>query len=243
MEAYTNIAPLFNLPVELIYPAPVWSLDRRKSMLRAENEHYSTGRGTKRRDAAELNVRDVSDWITALLHERPAAARVKRQRLAGAAGLYTYLGRCAPGMLDLRSKIRAGISWLVEHGPATGWGVANQKWATESTSNFTPYYIPRGSLYVAERWVRVALQVARLVGLFAALAARLSPAPRSPEAEPPTGKKQDSVPSREERDSTGSRTQSAPNRGGPPRSLRELIDRARAKQPPEWKPPAQEPPR
>jgi hypothetical protein len=243
VEAYSNISEVFKLPVSFTYPVPVWSLARRKTMLRDENDHYRTGRGTRRRDAAELNVRDMLAWMRALLHEQPVRGRVKRQSLVGSSSLYTQLGRCSPGMFDLRGKIRAGISWLVEHGPASGWAVPNREYATESTSNFTPYYIPRGSLYVAERWVRIGVQVARLVHLFSSLLARLSPAPRSPEAETPTAKKQDSVPTRQERDSTGSRTQSEASRGGPPESVRAVIERARAKQPPECRPPEQEGPR
>jgi hypothetical protein len=228
-EAYSNVTELFNLPVQLCYPAPVWPLDRRKTILRDENPNYTTGRTLRRRDAAELNVRDVLGWIAAVLHEQPFAARVKHQALPGATGLYRHLGRCAPGMLDLRGKIRAGISWLVEHGPASGWALPNREWSSESTSNFTPYYVPRGSLYVAERWVRVALFVARLVRLFVALAGRVSPAPRSPEAEPPTAKTGDSVPTREARDSTGYRTHSPTDRGGPPRSLAEVLADVRRK--------------
>lgn len=229
MEAYRNVAGLFNLPEQLAYPVPVWPLARRKLILRDENPNFTTGRTLRRRDAAELNVRDVLGWITALLHEQPFAARVKRQALPGAVGLYRHLGPCAPGMLDLRGKIRAGISWLVEHGPASGWALPNREWASESTSNFTPYYVPRGSLYVAERWVRVALFVARLVRLFVALASRVSPAPRSPEAKPPTVKKQDSVPTREARESTGYRTHSPRDGTGLPPDAAAALERLRRK--------------
>lgn len=228
-EAYSNVAALFNLPSELAYPAPRWPLDRRKDMLREKNQNYGAGRTLPRRDAAELNVRDVSHWLTALLHERPVELRVKRQRLVGARGLYTRLGQCQPGMLDLRGKIRAGISWLVEHGPASGWALANRKFVTESTSNFTPWYIPRRSLHVAERWVRVALFVNRLVRLFAALATRLIPAPRSAATEPPTEKKQDSVPAVNGRQVRGTGISPPPERGGPPTALGDILDRLRRK--------------
>lgn len=229
MQAYSNVAAIFNLPVQLPVTPGVWTLEQRKARLRERNPNFTTGRSLKRRDAAELNVRDVQLWLDALLHGRAVSLRVKKRHQLVDAPLYVRLARCTPALLDLRAKIRAGVSWLVEHGPGSGWALPNPEWASESTSNFTPYYVPRANLYGAERWVRVAARVGQLVRLFVALLSKVSPAPRSARTEPHRQEQQEAVPTREEREAAGYRTHSPPERGGPPRSLADVLADVRRK--------------
>lgn len=104
MQAYSNVATIFNLPEQLTFTPGVWTLEQRKARLRERNPNFSTGRSLKRRDAAELNVRDVQGWLDALLHPRPFRAWVKKRHELVGAPLYVHLARCTPALLDLDRK-------------------------------------------------------------------------------------------------------------------------------------------
>lgn len=182
MEAYSKVAGVFNLPVQLSYRTPQHQLDDVRPMLRHRNRHHGTGRGVKRRDSAELGIRDVQAWLAALLDGRPGTWTVKKRKLTSGAGVYGRRDGLTPGLFQLRAHVRAGVSWLKEHGPASGWGLANADAGGETTSDFTPYYVPTRSRAAAEVWLRVALRVGRVVALFLALLGRVRPTPRGPEA-------------------------------------------------------------
>lgn len=229
MQAYpTATAQSNHFPV-LSYRAPSWTYEQSARITRSRNPRYSSTKGVRRRDRAEFRVGDVLTWIAALVHGRDGARTNRGDALVITRGLYTRLGHCTPGIWDLRTKIRARVSWLVANGPVSGWAVRPHGEATETKSKLTPWYIPTRSRAAAEVWARFARDTYRLVRLFAALLSKLRPAQRSPERTPQRQEPAKPVPTGEERDSTGCRSQSPPERGGPPRSLAQLLDDVRRK--------------
>jgi hypothetical protein len=179
MQGYPTVTPESNTFPQLMYRVPRWTMEQRRARLRWHNPRYKSRRGVRRRDHAELGVRDALLWIAALLRGQHAVTLPKGKTHELAPWLYQRMGAVTPAIWRLRCLIRERVSWIVVNGPASGWGVAQQVGEGETTSPFTPYYVPTGSRSAAEAWLRFVRRTEQMVRLVVALARKVRPTPRS----------------------------------------------------------------
>jgi len=209
MEAYRNVAGVFNLALPPALPRLVRSYEARRALFTHRNPNYKHGRGTKRRQRREYYVRDVMLWRAALLageHVRVGKYRLRRtwrELVSGA------LPKMTAATSATRAHARDLMGQLVEHGPWNGWGVQQPPRSGPGEDRATPYAVPKASEKCWRWWRQLARELARVLLHLDVILSRVIPLHGTPVELPPRGERQSFARPSPREDGTGCRDRSA----------------------------------
>ena len=189
MEAYRNVAGLFNLAVSPALPRLVRSYAERLALFTHRNPNYKHGRGTKRRQRREYYVRDVMLWRAALLGGERVRVGKHRLRRSWRELVSGPLPKMTAATSATRAQARHLMGALVEHGPWNGWGVEQPPRSGPGADRATPYAVPKASEKCWRYWRHVAQELARLLLHLDMILSRAIPLHGTPVELPPRGER------------------------------------------------------
>lgn len=209
MEAYRNVAGLFNLAVPPALPRLVRSYEQRRALFTHQNPNYRHGRGTRRRQRREYYVRDVMLWRAALLGGELVRVGKYRLRHSWRELVAAPLSQMTAATSATRAQARHLMGALVEHGPWNGWGVEQPPRSGPGADRATPYAVPKASEKCWRWWRALARELARVLLHLDLLASRVIPLHGTPVELPPRGERQGFARPSPREDGTGYRDRSA----------------------------------
>lgn len=148
-------------------PAPTWSAAQRRAVMGRENPAFRDGSGQKRRQRREVKTKQT--------RARLAAALSGEHRYRGADdhlySLREILHAPVPaGRTELRTeqhRARVMLNLVVQHGPANGWGVAQEE-AAGAGEHHSPFIVAKTSEKKWRWWRAMAAGLFQLVAYIAA---------------------------------------------------------------------------
>src|SRR6266545_1648821 len=208
MEAYRNVAGLFNLAMPPALPRLVRSYEQRLALFTHHNPRYKHGRGTARRQSREYYVRDVMLWRAALLGGDHVRVGKHRLRATWRELVHAPLAKMTAATTASRTQARHLMGLLVEHGPWNGWGIDQPPRSGPGEARATPYAVPKASEKCWRWWRHVAQELGRLLLHLDVLRARAIPLHGTPVELPPRGERQSFARPSPREDGTGYRDRS-----------------------------------
>lgn len=194
MQAYPSTAALNKPDVAPAVPVLIRTYQERAQLFGEHNPSFKHGRGTKRRHRREVDTRQGLDARAAILRGAqtfPGAdgvARTWRELI------HANLDGRPPFLVGLRARARRLMDQISEHGPASGWGIAQPVAGAERNPKWTPYEVPKRSEKCWRWWRARRIELARLLRALAWLWGRAVPAHRTAhEGTPPV--RQEKLPS------------------------------------------------
>lgn len=209
MEAYRNVAGVFNLAVPPALPRLVRSYEERRALFTHRNPNYKHGRGTARRQRREYYVRDVMVWRAALLGGERVRVGKYRLRSSWRELVSAPLAQMTAATSATRAQARHLMGALIEHGPWNGWGVPQPERSGPGADRATPYAVPKASEKCWRWWRALARELARVLLHLDVLRSRAIPLHGTPVELPPRGERPAAHRPSPREDGTGCRDRSA----------------------------------
>jgi len=158
-------------------PVPPEVIERRRERFRrrGSKREPSLHPGRGRRHRREVRTRQLLALLAGQLAERGCEARVNLHGHTIHELLYAPIPDAPSWALALRMQGRELLSLAKQHGPASGWGMPQPTEESETSSKWTPYYIPKRSERCWRWWRLVVLFLMRVLTTLAAAWWRLIP--------------------------------------------------------------------
>lgn len=166
MEEYPSRHPGHNPLLPPPIPRLTWNAEQRRAVMGARNPQHQTGKGTKRRQRREVETKQRLAWLADVLR----GADTYRGADDALHSLRDLIHRAPPkARTQLRphqARARALLSLVVQHGPASGWAVA-QGTPSGDGAHFSPWIVPKAS-EKCWRWWRAMVAALRALALYLA---------------------------------------------------------------------------
>ena len=189
MEAYSNVAHVFNLGSFPPAPRLVWTYEQRRARFVHANPNYVDGRAARRRQRREYYVRDVLAWRAALLDGAHVLVGKYRLRHSWPELVHAPLAQRTAAQSATRAHARTLMGALVQHGPWDGWGVVQPPRVGPGADRATPYTVPKASEKCWRAWRQLARELARVLLHLDILLSKVIPLHGTPGALPPRGER------------------------------------------------------
>ncbi len=208
MQAYTSTAHVNNPFVPPPIPTLRWTYDQRAAASMRQTRTRVKHAGRARRHRREIDVRRGLDHQRELLAGRVTFEDRDRRRYTVRQLIAADL-RGAPGWARVtQDHARRALGAIAEHGPASGWAVAQPIAGMETNPKWTPYVVPKAGEKCWRWWRSLRLMLARLLPRLARAVGEVVPLHRLASSRSTREERQDSGSVSEQREETGYRDHS-----------------------------------